>query len=94
MNKPILLSAITSLFVIAALVFMAEGSKEARASLPPFHEVDIAKSGRLALADSFVNGEDDDADYAEWTLDCLDQFGPNGASPNTTNLHACMNQPG
>ncbi|MBP1853494.1 hypothetical protein [Rhizobium halophytocola] len=94
MNKPIILSALTSFFVVAAILFMAEGSNEARASLPPAPDLTVVKGGRVAVTDAYMFNDDQDDESAEWTLDCLDQFGPNGGAPNARDFNSCMNQPG
>ncbi|MBO3760775.1 hypothetical protein J5J10_05690 [Ciceribacter sp. L1K23] len=86
MNKPIILSAATSLFVTAAILLAAQSASEAHSSIPAMETITLQKTVRLPVA---PNEEWDEA-ASEWALDCYDQFGPEGSDPNTTSLDSCL----
>lgn len=87
MNKPIILSAATSVFVTVAILLAAHGASQAKGSVPDMDMMIIDKSDRLPVP--YTIDEWDEA-ASEWVLDCYDQFGPEGARDDAAALNSCL----
>lgn len=87
MLKPIILSAVTSLLVTAAILIAAQRASEAKADIPVLKTIVMEKSDRLP-APAIIDEGDEMA--SEWILDCYDQFGPDGGQPDNALLSGCL----
>ncbi len=91
MNRSAIITAASLIFLGAA--FAAHETGVASAGLPDFapsefHNVVIGKSSRVVPETSVA--QEGEEMTVEWVLDCYDQFGPEGVSPDVAQLNSCM----
>ncbi|SMC57158.1 hypothetical protein [Rhizobium sp. RU36D] len=91
MNRSAIVTAASLIFLGAA--FAAHETGVASASLPAFAPAEfqqavIGKSSRVVP--QAILAEEDEEMTVEWVIDCYDQFGPDGVSPDVAQLNSCM----